>query len=211
MAYQHRNHHDDDKDESELINDQALTHTEQDGEASLSEALSSNPAKIFFVRLAIKLKNHISVIPFFLTILAMIVITWTIPFHVNACTTLARNDYNAFCFFCNVLLSLVSVLIYLRVNSRKSSKKMVIIMMVLFFIIVAAELFLDYYYLRDVTIETSLYNTKNRVVDKSDRHYIANSVKWTNVHIVCLYIAAGAALLAPLLQPLAKKIHIKVK
>lgn len=202
---------DEEKDETSLINDSDLSHASEDDEASLSAALAKNPLKMSLIRSFIKIKNHIKVIPLLMAIVSMIVITFTIPYHVNAMAKLHNDEMNAFYFFCNVLLSLLVVMAYLRVSSKKSSRAMVISMTVVFYLLLAAEIAIDFSYLHDVQVEMGLFNNLNKVQDDDVRHYVANSYLWTYVHIVCLFVTAGMAFVAPMLQPLTRKLHIKVK
>lgn len=202
---------DDEKDESGLINDAALTAKGNDDEASLNDALQANPFKRFFVRLLIKLKNHIAIIPLLMSIVCMIEITCNLYKHVSAFILLKNNQQNAFLFFCNVLLSIILVLVYLRVYSRKSSRKNVWIMSGLFYAVLALQIYLDIAHLQDIRIETGLYNAMNTVKDDPEHYYLLVSQYYTNLHIVLLGITAGCAILAPFLQPFTKKIHLRVK
>jgi hypothetical protein len=199
------------KDESSVIDDSALSQNQVDDEASLSAALAKNPLKMMLIRLFIKLKNHLTVIPLIMTVASMVVITFTIPYHVNAMVKLHNDEMNAFYFFCNVLLSLLIVMAYLRVSNKKNNKTMVIVMSALFFLLVGLEITLDFLYLHDIDVETNLFNAMNHVSDDTEYHYIANSFFWMEVHIVCLFVTAALAILAWVLQPLAKKLHIKVR
>jgi hypothetical protein len=193
------------------INEKDLGQDQDDDEATLSQALQANPVKRFFLRLVIKLKNRISVIPMILVVVCLIVLTFHIHEHVNAVMKLTNDGMNAFYFFSNVLLSLVLLLTYLRIYGKESNKKLRIGMYVLFALALGGELFFDFYHLADIRVETSLTNSLNKVVDNPADLYIAKSQYWTTFHIVMLCITAASAALAPLLQPLFKKIHIKVK
>lgn len=196
---------------SQEINEKDFGHDQDDDEATLSQALQANPFKRFFLRLLIKLKNHISVIPMILVIVCLMVITFHIHEHVNAIMKLTNDGMNAFYFFANVLLSLVLVLSYLRIYGKGTSKKMLIFMYILFALVLGGEFYLDFYHLNDMRIEMNLTNSLNKVTDDPKTIFLAKSEYWTVVHIVMLSITAVFAALAPLLQPFFKKIHIKVK
>jgi hypothetical protein len=199
------------KDDVSAIDNSALSKQPvSDDEASLNDALSRNPIKMGLIRLTIKLKNHLSIIPLLLAILTMIVITFTIPWHVQSLLRLKNDTSNALLFFLNILDSLLIVMTYMRVSSRKSTLKQKIIMSVLFYLLIGASLFLDYYYLYDIQLEMSLYNSLNKVTDSED-FVIAASKGYTNLHLVFLYITIGSSILAPALQPLTKKIRIRIK
>jgi hypothetical protein len=199
------------ENEESLINNNALSAEQEDDEATLTQALQANPFKRFFIRLVIKLKNHLTTIPMLLCVVSLMIITFTIHQHVNAMMMLINDGMNAFYFFCNVLLSLVLVLVYLRINGKGTSKKQLIIMYVLFGLVLAGELFFDFYHLHDISIETGLVNSLNKVTDDPKYHYVSLSQHWTVVHIVMLFVTLACVIIAPLIQPLFKKIHIKVK
>jgi hypothetical protein len=146
-----------------------------------------------------------------LCVVCLMIITFTIHSHVNAMMMLTNDGMNAFYFFCNVLLSLVLVLVYLRINAKGTPKKQLLIMYILFGLVLAGELFFDFYHLRDVAIETSLVNALNKVSDNEKTHYLSTSTRWTTIHIVMLFVTLASVIIAPLVQPLFKKIHIKVK
>jgi hypothetical protein len=202
---------DEEKDESGVIDNAALKgDAGNDDEASLNDALQQNPFKMMLIRLVIKLKNHLAILPLLASILSMIIITFNIPWHVQALLLLTNNKFNAILFFLNVLDSLLIVMAYMRVSSKKSGKAMRISMWALFYVLIGFSLFVDYYYLSDVALEMSLYNSMNRVLD-NDTLVIAHSLAYTHTHLVFLYIALALSVLAPLLQPFSKKIRIKVK
>ena len=81
-------------------------------------------------------------------------------------------------------------------------------MSVLFYACVAAEIYLDIYFLRDIQVETGLYNEINKVTDDEKYFYIARSERVMIAHIICLGVTTILAILAPILQPLTRKIHV---
>ena len=188
------------------INSAALSQQDTSSdEESLVEAMGQNAFVLFFTRLLIKVKNHIAIIPMILIVITMMIITFTIQVHVNATVDLS------FWFFINVVLSLMAVLLYINIQNRKIEKKKWIIFMVLLYLVLGGEMIIDLLYMRDIRIETNLYNSINLVVEKEDRQFIAPSYAYTMVHFVFLIIDAIAAALAPILQPFAKKIQIRRK
>lgn len=194
------------------INSAALSQQDTSSdEESLVEAMGQNAFVLFFTRLLIKVKNHIAIIPMILIVITMMIITFTIQVHVNATVDLSNDKFNSFWFFINVVLSLMAVLLYLNIQNRKIEKKKWIIFMVLLYLVLGGEMIIDLLYMRDIRIETSLYNSINLIVEKDDRQYITPSYAYTMVHFVFLIIDAIAAALAPILQPFAKKIQIRRK
>lgn len=179
-------------------------------EASLADAMGQNGFKLFLLRTVIKVKNHISIIPMVMVIVTMMIITFTIQVHVNACVDLRNNSFNAFFFFINIICSMLSVLCYININSKKVTKKKWIIMMVLFYLVIGFEIYLDISYLRDINIQFGLVNSKNVVVD-GDKHWISRSYGYTFTHLIFLFVDAILAALVPVLQPFTKKIQIHIK
>jgi hypothetical protein len=204
---------DEEQEPAETIDESALAAkgSASDDELSLSEALTLNPAKMFFVRNTIKLKNHISIIPMLMCIISMMVLTFSISPIVNATVRLHNDTLNAFFFFLNVLLSLITVLAYINVFGQHASFKKKLWMSILFYVCVVAEVYLDYYFLKDIQIETGLYNGINKVSDDEKYFYIARSQRVMIAHMICLGVTTVLAILAPILQPLTRKIHVKAK
>ena len=199
-------------DADTTINSAALSQQDTSSdEESLAEAMGQNGFVLFLTRLFIKVKNHIAIIPMILIVVTMMIITFTIQVHVNATVKLANDKFNSFWFFINIILSLMSVLLYINIQSRKIEKKKWIIFMVLLYLVLAGEMIIDILYMRDIRIETSLTNSINLVVDKTEEQFVARSYGYTMTHLVFLIIDAVAAALAPILQPVAKKIQIRKK
>lgn len=196
-------------DANTSINSNALSSQDMD-EVSLADAYKTNGFVLSLMRGFIKLKNHISIIPMLMTIVSMMVITFTIHTHLLAINKLGNNTLNSFLFFVNCILSLVAVLVYINVNNRKSSTKKKIIFMVLFYVVTGLEVFINFRYLRDIDIELNLFNSLNKVTDTAEGD-IAKSLAYTKAHNVCLFIDMALVALAPALQPLTKKIHFNRK
>lgn len=169
-----------------------------------------NPVVLFFMRNLIKIKNHIAFFPLIMSIVSMMIITLNIPSFNNSCVVLRNEPMNAFYFFCNVLLSILIVLAYINASNRKVSKKKKIFYSILFFVLVGLSLLLDYIYLHDISVESHLYNAMNQVTGDPKYFYVADSLKYTRIHIICLYVSLGMAIIEPFLQPLVHKIHIRV-
>lgn len=195
------------EEDEEEINTNALDDVSKD-EDTITKALSENGFKLFFKRNFIKVKNHISVIPLLMVVISLIVISFNIPTHVAAQIILSKNTLNSFYFFVNLLCGVLLILVYLNVSSRKSTKKKVIVFSVLFYIVLAFSIYLDVDYLVDMKIQMSLYNSINTITDDAAGS-VAASEGYTIAHIVCLGVSAFLAILAPILQPFTKKIHLK--
>ncbi len=193
------------------INAKALNRgNENEDEATLSDAMGQNPFKLGLLRNFIKLKNHIAIVPLISAILTLVILNFTIFIHVDALVLLRNDSFNAFKFFVNVIDSLLIVMCYLRVYSRKATKKQKIIFSVLFYVLIALSFYLDIDYLTDIHVELNLANNTNRITD-NDKNSIANSYHWYFVHVIFLGITTVLAALEPVLQPFTKKIHIRIK
>lgn len=195
-------------DANTSIDSSALSHQEEDSdELSLVEALNQNPFVLGLSRFIIKLKNHLTMIPMVVTAVCMIIITCCIHSHLVAINLLANNKYNSIFFFINCILSLVACLVYININNKKTEKKKKIFFMVLFFIVTGIEVFLNFRYMRDINIELNLVNAANKITDSDGS--IAKSYTYTNIHNIFLFIDMALVILAPILQPFTKKIHIR--
>ncbi len=199
-------------DADTTINSAALQHQgDESDEMSLVDAMGQNPFKLFLLRTFIKVKNHISIIPMILVIVTMMIITFTIQVHVNATVILNNDKLNSFWFFLNIILSVLLVLAFININSKKTEKKKWIAMMVIFYVLLVCSALIDIFYMRDINIELNLTNTLNKVVDSSKQNYVARSYGYTMTHLIFLIIDAILAGLCPVLQPFARKLHIAQK
>jgi hypothetical protein len=200
-------------DSENVINSDALNNkTEDADELSLSQAMTQSRFKLSLLRFSIKLKNHIAYIPLVMTVLCMMMITFNISIHVQALVILKNDPNNALKFFINVVLSIVMILIYINVQAKHQTPKKKWIFFGLYFVVVALVLLLDFEYAHDIGIETSLFSSVNQVTD-GEKHYVSDSLKFTNIHAIMVIITAILAAVEPVLQPLCKKIHFgnKVK
>lgn len=184
--------------------------SENEDEATLSDAMGQNPFKLALLRNFIKLKNHIAIVPLISAIVTLVIINFTIFIHVDALVLLRNDSFNAFKFFVNIIDSLLIVMCYMRVYSKKASKKQKIIFSILFYVLIALSFYLDIDYLTDIHVEMNLANDANRISDNA-KNSIANSYQWFLVHVIFLGITTVLALFEPLLQPLTRKIHIRIK
>lgn len=198
------------EDDGELFDENAYKEEPTDDEASLIDAMNANPVKLFFLRNIIKLKNQLNIIPMLCIVAAMVILTCTLFYHDAAVLLLIYDDWNALLLFVNVLASILAILMYMRVYSRKTKKNMKIAMAVLFYLVVAFELYIDFRYIHNLDVQMALNNNLVQIVDDAAGS-IAHSRSFTIVHIVLLIVSAVTSILAPVLQPFAKKIHIKVK
>lgn len=192
------------------INSSALSGESSPDEVSLSDALTQNPFKLFVTRFLIKLKNHIAIIPMILVVITLMILTFNIQTHVNAQQFLKHDELNSFWFFVNVLLSLMTGLLYIMVQSKKTSKKKWIVVFILFFVVVGCEMIIDILYMRDINIELGLANHSNVIADENI-DVINSSYNLTVIHLIFLIIDAVLALLVPILQPVIKKIQVGIK
>ena len=194
--------------EESVIKEDALANAGADDEASLSDALMQNPLKLTLIRTVIRLKNHLATIPMLVVVAAMVIITFTIPTHVQACLALHMDDTNALRFFANVLISVLLILAYMKASSRKAEKKGKIIGHSVFFAMAALSLFFDFYFIYDVGIELQLVNSMNSV-NASNIPLCTAAVGFTWAHAIVLIIGIVLAAVVPVVQPFFKKLHVE--
>ena len=82
-----------------------------------------------------------------------------------------------------------------------------IVFLVLFFLVIGGELVINFMYLRDAKIQLGLTNSINKVID-TENHDIAKSMSLTDLHCVFLILTLALSVIAPIVQPFTKKIHI---
>lgn len=195
-------------DADTTINSAALANQDiSSDEMSLMDTIGQNSFILFFKRAFIKTKNHITIIPLILTVISMMVLTIPIQAHVNTMSILKNDKYNAFYLFVNIILSIISILCYININSKKTSKKKKIVFSVLFYILMISQALIDFYFLRDIRIETNLYNLTNKVVDTKEG-FLHKSQSLFLIHMIFVLITVLFAILAPILQPVIKKISL---
>lgn len=194
--------------EESVISEDALATAGVDDEASLSDALMQNPLKLTLVRTIIRLKNHLATIPMLVVVAAMVIITFTIPTHVQACLALHMDDTNAIRFFANVLISVLLILAYMKGSSRKAEKKGKIIGHSVFFVMAGFSLFFDFYSIYDIGIELQLVHSMNNV-SLSNIPLCKASVGFSWAHAIVLIVAVVLAAVVPVVQPFFKKLHVE--
>ncbi|MCI1735212.1 MAG: hypothetical protein LKM30_05715 [Bacilli bacterium] len=193
--------------EDSSIQSTSLSEIADSDEATLSDALKQNPVKLFFLRNAIKVKNHVAIIPMILTIVTLIILylgIHEIAYAVSSKLTL--DSYNSFFFFVNLVDAIVIVLLYLIIANKKTSTKKRIVMSVLFYLAVAGSLAIDFFFISDAKVESEMFNSLNQYKDKEG--YVVKALGYIRLHLVFLFITLGTAIVAPIVQPFTKKIHL---
>lgn len=200
-------------DADSTINSAALANQDlSNDELSLADAMQQNAFVLAVTRFVIKIKNHVSIIPLIMFIITMMIITFTIQVHVNATVLLGNDTMNSFWFFINVILSLLTVLLYININSKKTSRTKWIVCMVLLFLVIIGEIIIDALYMRDINIEINLVNSVNKVdLAKDTENYVLRSLAYTRTHMIFLIIDAVLAIAAPIVQPYTKQIRLHKK
>lgn len=156
----------------------------------------------FFIKKAIKLKNHLYLIPLAITAISMVIITFTMFIFSDAIVTMPYNDINAFCYFIIVLAAVMGTVSYLMANGRHVSKFKKIAMHVMYYILMVLQIILDIRYVLDVDAQVLRDSTLTA------KWQVPMSQTWSIVHIVVLGIAIILSIAAPLLQPRIKKIQL---
>jgi hypothetical protein len=191
------------------INSKGLSNIADSDETSLSEAYKQNAFVLFLRRNIIKIKNHVAIVPLVMTVISLVVLFVSIHITAYAMSSkLTHDSYNAFFFFVNLVDSILLFLLYLNVYNRKASLRRKIIFSVLFFLALAGSLVIDFFYVYDIGVESSLFNSLNQFND-TKTNYVPQSLSYTWTHIILLFITLGTAVLAPVVQPFTKKIHLR--
>lgn len=156
----------------------------------------------FFIKKVIKLKNHLYLIPLTVTVISMVIITFTMFIFSDAIVTMPYNDINAFCYFVIVLSSVMGTVSYLMANARHVSKFKKIAMHVIFYVLMVLQIGLDIRYILDVDAQVLRDSTLTA------KWQVGMSQTWSIIHIVVVCIAIVLSIAAPLLQPSIKKIQL---
>ena len=190
-------------DESNI--DTAALPTTSD-EDVLSAALSGNPVKLALTRAFIKVKNHVDIIPMIMTVVTLCVIYVSMHDILYALAgKLPLNDYNSFLFFVNLVLQIVLCLCYINVSGKRTGKTKKWLFFGLYLLVAAGSIVLDLDFIQDVNVHLSMFNGANAVKDPAPLLVAQSRVQ---LHLIFLIVTIALAILAPIVQPFTKKLHL---
>ena len=175
-------------------------------EDDLTAALSGNPVKLALTRAFIKVKNHVDIIPMIMTVVTLCVIYVSMHDILYALAgKLPLNDYNSFLFFVNLVLQIVLCLCYINVSGKRTGKTKKWLFFGLYLLVAAGSIVLDLDFIQDVNVHLSMFNGANAVKDPAPLLVAQSRVQ---LHLVFLIVTIALAILAPIVQPITKKLHI---
>ena len=175
-------------------------------EDDLTAALSGNPIKLALTRAFIKVKNHVDIIPMIMTVVTLCVIYVSMHDILYALAgKLPLNDYNSFLFFVNLVLQIVLCLCYINVSGKRTGKTKKWLFFGLYLLVAAGSIVLDLDFIQDVNVHLSLFNGANAVKDPAPLLVAQSRVQ---LHLVFLIVTIVLAILAPIVQPFTKKLHL---
>ena len=175
-------------------------------EDDLTAALSGNPIKLALTRAFIKVKNHVDIIPMIMTVVTLCVIYVSMHDILYALAgKLPLNDYNSFLFFVNLVLQIVLCLCYINVSGKRTGKTKKWLFFGLYLLVAAGSIVLDLDFIQDVNVHLSLFNGANAVKDPAPLLVAQSRVQ---LHLVFLIVTIALAILAPIVQPFTKKLHL---
>ena len=175
-------------------------------EDDLTAALSGNPVKLALTRAFIKVKNHVDIIPMIMTVVTLRVIYVSMHDILYALAgKLPLNDYNSFLFFVNLVLQIVLCLCYINVSGKRTGKTKKWLFFGLYLLVAAGSIVLDLDFIQDVNVHLSMFNGANAVKDPAPLLVAQSRVE---LHLVFLIVSIAPAILAPIVQPFTKKLHL---
>ena len=172
-------------------------------EDDLTAALSGNPVKLALTRAFIKVKNHVDIIPMIVTLCVIYVSMHDILYALAG--KLPLNDYNSFLFFVNLVLQIVLCLCYINVSGKRTGKTKKWLFFGLYLLVAAGSIVLDLDFIQDVNVHLSMFNGANAVKDPAPLLVAQSRVQ---LHLVFLIVTIALAILAPIVQPFTKKLHL---
>ena len=175
-------------------------------EDDLTAALSGNPVKLALTRAFIKVKNHVDIIPMIMTVVTLCVIYVSMHDILYALAgKLPLNDYNSFLFFVNLVLQIVLCPCYINVSGKRTSKTKKWLFFGLYLLVAAGSNVLDLDFIQDVNVHLSMSNGANAVKDPAPLLVAQSRVQ---LHLIFLIVTIALAILAPIVQPFTKKLHL---
>ena len=175
-------------------------------EDDLTAALSGNPVKLALTRAFIKVKNHVDIIPMIMTVVTLCVIYVSMHDILYALAgKLPLNDYNSFLFFVNLVLQIVLCLCYINVSGKRTGQTKKWLFFGLYLLVAAGSIVLDLDFIQDVNVHLSMFNGANAVKDPAPLLVAQSRVQ---LHLVFLIVTIALAILAPIVQPITKKLHL---
>lgn len=175
-------------------------------EDDLTAALSGNPVKLALTRAFIKVKNHVDIIPMIMTVVTLCVIYVSMHDILYALAgKLPLNDYNSFLFFVNLVLQIVLCLCYINVSGKRTGRTKKWLFFGLYLLVAAGSIVLDLDFIQDVNVHLSMFNGANAVKDPAPLLVAQSRVE---LHLVFLIVTIALAILAPIVQPFTKKLHL---
>ena len=175
-------------------------------EDDLTAALSGNPIKLALTRAFIKVKNHVDIIPMIMTVVTLCVIYVSMHDILYALAgKLPLNDYNSFLFFVNLVLQIVLCLCYINVSGKRTGKTKKWLFFGLYLLVAAGSIVLDLDFIQDVNVHLSLFNGANAVKDPAPLLVAQSRLQ---LHLIFLIVTIALAILAPIVQPFTKKLHL---
>lgn len=166
--------------------------------------ITTNKYLLSLRRNLIALKNHVSTIPFLMTVATMVFVLFSLHAHNMACD-LAVESSLGILLFVDMLVAILSVLCYLNVQGKHTEKKKVIMFSVFYYVLMVLQLVIEYRITHEYTVELGIAN--GGVTSATGVANLTDSRRLFNIHIVLIYISMALAAIAPIVQPFTKKIH----
>lgn len=162
--------------------------------------------KEFVRKFFVSLKRSPSYIPLVATVVSFLVFSLNLASISN--TTVKINTANmGQCEFVGMLLSILSMVVFLRCFPKRQKPKFV--MIAIYFVMIAAMIFVDVVYLS--RINTALADPSNPFDTAGTDSFIVTAQSVISIHIILLIICAALTALLPVYSKLIRKINTSIE
>ncbi len=162
--------------------------------------------KEFVRKFFVSLKRNPSTIPLVATVVSFLVFSLNLASISN--TTVKINTSNmGQCEFVGMLLSILSMVVFLRCFPKRQKPKF--IMIGIYFVMIAAMVFVDVVYLS--RIAKALADPNNPFDTAGQDSFILTAQSVISIHIILLIVCAALTALLPVYSKLIRKINTSIE
>ena len=162
--------------------------------------------KEFVRKFFVSLKRSPSNIPLVATVVAFLVFSLNLASISNTTVKINTNNMGQ-CEFVGMLLSILSMVVFLRCFPKRQKPKF--IMIAIYFVMIAAMIFVDVVYLS--RINTALSDPNNPFDTANADSFIITAQSVISVHVILLIICAALTALLPIYSKLIRKINTSIE
>ncbi len=162
--------------------------------------------KEFVRKFFVSLKRNPSYIPLVATVVAFLVFSLNLASISNATVRINTKNMGQ-CEFVGMLLSILSMVVFLRCFPKRQKPKY--IMIGIYFVMLAAMIFVDVIYL--ARINTALSDPNTPFDTAGQDSFILSAQSVISIHIILLIVCAALTALLPVYSKLIRKINTSIE